>query len=129
MMQAMTQAATQANPSIVWQRQSVADCFAGFTWQGASAPLSVESVGQSGWQTTAVQDFFRQYNWAGEVRSALPQTLAEMPQGLAMRLPVKQFFAGFVWAGQPLVAPQPSTPIPAPAGDRDFKLANFSNLF
>jgi hypothetical protein len=125
MKQSMTQAVTQ----LTWQRRSVADCFAGFAWQGANAPMSVEFAAQSCWQTTAVQDFFRQYNWAGEVRSAATRTLAEMPQGFALTLPVRQFFAGFVWAGQPLVAPQPIAPIAAPMGDRDFKLANFSNLF
>jgi hypothetical protein len=114
------------------QRLSVADCFAGFAWQGNSAVRPDRFIPQTAsWKTAAVQDFFRQYNWAGHVRSQTPALPDRIDTAFSVRMPVQQFFNCFVWAGQPNVAPQPIAPLAEPSADRprDFKLSNFSNLF
>jgi hypothetical protein len=114
------------------QRLSVTDCFAGFAWQGNRTVRPDRFIPQAtSWKTAAVQDFFRQYNWAGHTRSqstALPDQIVE---SFSVTMPVQQFFDCFVWAGHANIAPQPIAPLAEPSADghRDFKLSNFSNLF
>jgi hypothetical protein len=114
------------------QRSSVADCFAGFAWQGNQVVRPDRFIPQAAsWKTAAVQDFFRQYNWAGHIRRQTADLPDQIDTSFSVKLPVQQFFDCFVWAGQAKVAPQPIAPLAEPSGDRprDFKLANFSNLF
>jgi hypothetical protein len=128
------------------QRLSVRDCFGQFAWQGAQAVLAIKpaAVLRSSWQTTAVQTFFGQYNWAGRTRTAT--TLGHPTPGHTMlghptlghpieaeftvTLPVQQFFNCFAWAGRVQIAPQPVVEIePQTSPVSDFKLSNFANLF
>jgi hypothetical protein len=113
-------------------RSSVADCFAGFAWQGNQVVRPDRFIPQTdSWKTAAVQDFFRQYNWAGHPRTRSIDLPEPVDTSFSVRLPVQQFFDCFVWAGQATVAPQPIAPLATASTDRphDFKLANFSNLF
>lgn len=114
---------------------SVRDCFGAFRWDGQVlevADVSVQPL-QSSWQTTSVQDFFRQYNWSGRtlLRPSYGQSAAVSPAAIApvITLPVKQFFDRFIWDGLPTIAPQPIVSTSQAPAERDFKLANFSNLF
>jgi hypothetical protein len=114
------------------QRSSVADCFAGFAWQGNQVVRPDRFMPQTdSWKTSAVQDFFRQYNWAGHIRSSATALPDQIVESFSVKMPVKQFFDCFVWAGQAKIAPQPIAPLAEPSADdrRDFKLSNFSNLF
>jgi hypothetical protein len=114
------------------QRLSVADCFAGFAWQGNRTVRPDRFIPQAtSWKTAAVQDFFRQYNWAGHTRSQSMALPDQIVASFSVTMPVQQFFDCFVWAGQANIAPQPIAPLAAPSADRhrDFKLSNFSNLF
>jgi hypothetical protein len=109
---------------------SVRDCFGAFRWDGQALVVSEQSVAPlQSWETTSVQDFFRQYNWSG--RSVLRASNGHSAPVIApiITLPVKQFFDRFIWDGLPTIAPQPIVSASYQPEQRDFKLANFSNLF
>jgi hypothetical protein len=122
-----------------FQRQSLEHCFRAFVWQGktvASEATTIDAQRPFSWKTTAVEDLFRRYNWAGRDRPLAmaitpDSTHAEIALDISLRLPVTQFFDCFTWAGQPNIAPLPTPAVSDNQGSpkRALNLDNFSKLF
>lgn len=82
------------------------------------------------WQCLSVKDFFGKSNWTG--RQILRQRQRVRSRSNSpLILPMGEFFALFLWEGQPEVATSPKTKsVPfAPARSQDFNLASLSELF
>ncbi|EKQ69627.1 hypothetical protein OsccyDRAFT_2265 [Leptolyngbyaceae cyanobacterium JSC-12] len=82
------------------------------------------------WLQSSVQTFFSQINWddnspTGQVSVSSATDFTDEP--LSLEMSVSRFFATFSWDGNSIAA-APSVQ-PKPAGEGDFTLDDFSDLF